>query len=163
MEEKNLTCIGCPMGCFLTVKIKDGEVQSVEGNSCKRGAVYGRKEVTNPTRIVTTTVRVLNGTEKVVSVKTKEDIQKSRILDCIRELKEVTVTAPVEIGDVVLHDVAGTGVDIVATKNISVSIDITGSNDYHENSMFFCRHLLRIRQIFTEKDTGGTQRRIEIS
>lgn len=64
MEEKNLTCIGCPMGCFLTVKIKDGEVQSVEGNSCKRGAVYGRKEVTNPTRIVTTTVRVLNGTEK---------------------------------------------------------------------------------------------------
>ena len=96
MEEKNLTCIGCPMGCFLTVKIKDGEVQSVEGNSCKRGAVYGRKEVTNPTRIVTTTVRVLNGTEKVV-----------------------------------LHDVAGTGVDIVATKNISVSIDITGSNDYH--------------------------------
>lgn len=131
MEEKNLTCIGCPMGCFLTVKIKDGEVQSVEGNSCKRGAVYGRKEVTNPTRIVTTTVRVLNGTEKVVSVKTKEDIEKSRILDCIRELKEVTVTAPVEIGDVVLHDVAGTGVDIVATKNISVSIDITGSNDYH--------------------------------
>ena len=119
MEEKNLTCIGCPMGCFLTVKIKDGEVQSVEGNSCKRGAVYGRKEVTNPTRIVTTTVRVLNGTEKVVSVKTKEDIQKSGILDCIRELKEVTVTAPVEIGDV------------VATKNISVSIDITGSNDYH--------------------------------
>lgn len=87
--------------------------------------------MTNPTRIVTTTVRVLNGTEKVVSVKTKEDIQKSRILDCIRELKEVTVTAPVEIGDVVLHDVAGTGVDIVATKNISVSIDITGSNDYH--------------------------------
>ena len=131
MEEKNLPCIGCPRGCFLTVKIKDGEVQSVEGNSCKRGAVYGRKEVTNPTRIVTTTVRVLNGTEKVVSVKTKEDIQKSRILDCIRELKEVTVTAPVEIGDVVLHDVAGTGVDIVATKNISVSIDITGSNDYH--------------------------------
>ena len=135
MEEKNLTCIGCPMGCFLTVKIKDGEVQSVEGNSCKRGAkrgdIYARKEVTNPTRIVTTTVRVLNGTEKVVSVKTKEDIQKSRILDCIRELKEVTVTAPVEIGDVVLHDVAGTGVDIVATKNISVSIDITGSNDYH--------------------------------
>ena len=87
--------------------------------------------MTNPTRIVTTTVRVLNGTEKVVPVMTKEDIQKSRILDCSRELKEVTVTAPVEIGDVVLHDVAGTGVDIVATKNISVSIDITGSNDCH--------------------------------
>lgn len=118
MEEKNLTCIGCPMGCSLIVKIKGGEVQSVEGNTCKRGAVYGRKEVTNPTRIVTTTVRVLNGTEKVVSVKTKEDIPKSRIFDCIRELKGVTVTAPVQIGDIILHDVAGTGVDIVATKKI---------------------------------------------
>ena len=131
VTTRELTCIGCPMGCPLIVTMEAGEVISVTGNTCKRGDVYARKEVTNPTRIVTTTVRVLNGTEKVVSVKTKEDIQKSRILDCIRELKEVTVTAPVEIGDVVLHDVAGTGVDIVATKNISVSIDITGSNDYH--------------------------------
>ena len=131
VTTRELTCIGCPMGCPLTVTMEAGEVISVTGNTCKRGDIYARKEVTNPTRIVTTTVRVLNGTEKVVSVKTKEDIQKSRILDCIRELKEVTVTAPVEIGDVVLHDVAGTGVDIVATKNISVSIDITGSNDYH--------------------------------
>ena len=131
VTTRELTCIGCPMGCPLIVTMEAGEVISVTGNTCKRGDVYARKEVTNPTRIVTTTVRVLNGTEKVVSVKTKEDIQKSRILDCIRELKEVTVTAPVEIGDVVLHDVAGTGVDIVATKNISVSIDITGANDYH--------------------------------
>ena len=121
MEEKNLTCIGCPMGCSLIVKIKDGEVQSVEGNTCKRGIVYGKKEVTNPTRIVTTTVRVLNGTEKVVSVKTKEDIPKEKIFDCIRELKNVIVTAPVQMGDIILHDVAGTGVDIVATKNIPVS------------------------------------------
>ena len=124
VTTRELTCIGCPMGCPLIVTMEAGEVISVTGNTCKRGDVYARKEVTNPTRIVTTTVRVLNGTEKVVSVKTKEDIQKSRILDCIRELKEVTVTAPVEIGDVVLHDVAGTGVDIVATKNISVSIVI---------------------------------------
>ena len=118
MEERNLICIGCPMGCPLVVKIKDGEVQSVEGNTCKRGAVYGKKEVTNPTRIVTTTVRVLGGTENVVSVKTKEDIPKSKIFDCIRELKEVTVAAPVQIGDIILHNVAGTGVDIVVTKNI---------------------------------------------
>lgn len=117
MEERNLVCIGCPMGCPLVVKIKDGEVQSVEGNTCKRGAIYGKKEVTNPTRIVTTTVRVSGGTENTVSVKTKEDIPKSRIFDCIRELKEVTVPAPVQIGDIILHNVAETGVDIVATKN----------------------------------------------
>lgn len=118
MEERNLICIGCPMGCPLVVRIKDGEVQSVEGNTCKRGAIYGKKEVTNPTRIVTTTVRVLGGTENVVSVKTKEDIPKAKIFDCIHELKEVTVAAPVQIGDIILHNVAGTGVDIVATKNV---------------------------------------------
>lgn len=71
MEKRNLICIGCPMGCPLVVRIKDGEVQSVEGNTCKRGAIYGKKEVTNPTRIVTTTVRVLGGTENVVSVQNK--------------------------------------------------------------------------------------------
>ena len=118
MEEKNLTCIGCPMGCFLTVKIKDGEVQSVEGNSCKRGAVYGRKEVTNPTRIVTSTVRVSGGDADMVSVKTKEDIPKGKIFECVKALKSVEVPAPVHIGDVLVKDVAGSGVDIVATKNV---------------------------------------------
>ena len=55
MEEKNLICIGCPMGCPLTVKMEHGEVVSVTGNTCKRGDIYARKEVTNPTRIVTST------------------------------------------------------------------------------------------------------------
>ena len=118
METINLTCIGCPMGCPLTVVMNGEEVVGVTGNTCKRGGVYARKEVTNPTRIVTTTVRVLGGTENVVSVKTKEDIPKAKIFDCIHELKEVTVAAPVQIGDIILHNVAGTGVDIVATKNV---------------------------------------------
>ena len=118
MEIRNLTCIGCPMGCPLTVKLEDTEVISIEGNSCKRGAVYGKKEVTNPTRIVTTTVRVSGGTEPVVSVKTKEDIPKGKIFECVKALKTVEVPAPVHIGDVLLEDVAGTGVDIVATKNV---------------------------------------------
>lgn len=120
MEIRNLTCIGCPMGCPLTVKLEGTEVVSVEGNTCKRGAVYGKKEVTNPTRIVTTTVRVSGGTEPVVSVKTKEDIPKDKIFACIRAMKEITVPAPVHIGDVILHDVAHTGVDMIATKNIEI-------------------------------------------
>ena len=120
MEIRNLTCIGCPMGCPLTVKLEDTEVISIEGNSCKRGAVYGKKEVTNPTRIVTTTVRVSGGTEPVVSVKTKEDIPKDKILACIRAMKEITVPAPVHIGDVILRDVAHTGVDMIVTKNVEI-------------------------------------------
>ena len=82
------------------------------------GDVYARKEVTNPTRIVTSTVKVSNGTADMVSVKTKEDVPKEKIFDCMRALKDVTVQAPVHIGDVVLKNVAGTGVDMVATKNV---------------------------------------------
>lgn len=118
MEKRNLICIGCPMGCPLVVTMEHGEVVSVEGNTCKRGAVYGRKEVTNPTRIVTSTVRVSGGSISVVSVKTREDIPKEKIFDCVKALKEIEVAAPVHIGDVVLRDVAGTGVDVVATRNV---------------------------------------------
>ena len=87
MEEKKLTCICCPMGCQLQVTIRDGQVEKVEGNTCKRGAEYGKKEVTNPTRIVTTTVRVHGGSLPVVPVKTASDIPKSAVMDCIRQLK----------------------------------------------------------------------------
>lgn len=117
MEERNLTCIGCPLGCSITVKMESGSVISVEGNTCKRGDDYARKEVTNPTRIVTTTVMVNGGTEAMVSVKTRSDIPKDKIFDCIKALKKVRVNAPVHIGDVICKDIAGTGVDIVATKN----------------------------------------------
>lgn len=118
MEERKLTCIGCPMGCQLTVQLSGTEVLRVSGNTCKRGEIYARKEVTNPTRIVTSTVRVTGGNGKAVSVKTKEDIPKDKIFDCVKELKEVEAVAPICIGDVVLANVAGTGIDVVATKNI---------------------------------------------
>jgi len=117
MEKRELICIGCPLGCQVTVTMEGAEVLAVEGNTCKRGDVYARKEVTNPTRIVTSTVRVEGGTVDMVSVKTKEDVPKSKIFECVKELKDVTVKAPVHIGDVILRNVAGTGVDIVATKN----------------------------------------------
>ena len=120
MEQKNLTCIGCPLGCQITVELENGEVISVTGNTCKRGDDYARKEVTSPTRIVTSTVRVVNGKAPMVSVKTKSDIPKDKIFDCARALKEIEVQAPVSIGDIVLENVAGTGVDMVATKNVEM-------------------------------------------
>ena len=118
MEERKLTCIGCPMGCPLTVVMNGEEVVSVTGNTCKRGAVYARKEVTNPTRIVNSSVRVSGGSIDMVSVKTKEDIPKGKIFECVKALKGITVPAPVHIGDVILRNAADTGVDIVATKNV---------------------------------------------
>ena len=107
VTTRELTCIGCPMGCPLTVTMEAGEVISVTGNTCKRGDIYARKEVTNPTRIVTSTVRVTGGDADMVSVKTKEDIPKGKIFECVKALKTVEVPAPVHIGDVLLEDVAG--------------------------------------------------------
>lgn len=117
MEKRELICIGCPMGCPLVVELEGSDVVSVTGHTCKRGEVYARKEVTNPTRIVTSTVKVEGGKVDMVSVKTRDDIPKGKIFECVKALKGVTVKAPVHIGDVIVADVAGTGVDIVATKD----------------------------------------------
>lgn len=117
-DIRELICINCPMGCPLTVTLEDGVVTSVSGNTCPRGDAYGRKEVTNPTRIVTTTVPVDgSNTERMVSVKTATDIPKGKIFEVVRALTGVRATAPVAIGDVVLANVANTGVDVIATKN----------------------------------------------
>lgn len=118
MEKRELTCIGCPLGCSVTVLMAGGEITAVEGNTCKRGDEYARKEVTNPTRIVTSTVMTAGGRSAAVSVKTKTDIPKDKIFDCVRALKGICVQAPVHIGDVILADAAGTGVDIIATGNV---------------------------------------------
>ena len=118
--EKHLTCIGCPMGCALTVVMDGGTVTSVTGNICKRGADYGRKEVTNPTRIVTSTVRCAGGNLPCVSCKTASDIPKGKIFDVMKALEGVSVPAPVHIGDVLIANIAGTGVDCIATRNVEV-------------------------------------------
>lgn len=119
MEKRELTCIGCPLGCTVQVTLEDGAVVSVTGNTCPRGDAYARKEVTHPTRIVTTTVPVRGGTAATVSCKTRSDIPKDKIFAVIRALKAVTADAPVAIGDVLLPDAAGTGVDVIATKDVS--------------------------------------------
>lgn len=121
MKLRELVCIGCPLGCRLKVQINDdNEVLSVEGNTCPRGEAYARKEVTNPTRIVTTTVGIENSTSGTIRlpVKTRTDIPKSRIHACVKDLKNVSVSAPISIGDTVKENIANTGVDIVATRNV---------------------------------------------
>lgn len=117
-ETKELTCIGCPMGCCIKIELNQGEIVSVTGNTCKRGDVYARKEVANPTRIVTSTVTVEGGSHAAVSVKTKEDVPKEKIFEVMEALKGIKVQAPVYIGDVIISNVANTGTDIIATKNV---------------------------------------------
>lgn len=117
METKNFICINCPLGCPLTVTLDGGKVVSVAGNTCKRGEAYAVKEVTAPARTVTSTVRVVGGERPVVAVRTKTDIPKDKIFDCMKVINAVEVPAPVRIGDVLIGNVCGTGVDVVATAN----------------------------------------------
>lgn len=121
MKTVELTCIGCPLGCQIEVMLdEEGGIQLVTGNTCQRGEAYARKEVTAPTRIVTSSVRVYGSKkgERMVPVKTASDIPKGKIMEVIRDLSGVSVPCPVRIGDVLYKNVAGTGVDMVASKNV---------------------------------------------
>lgn len=118
MEIKELTCICCPLGCNLKVEWMEKTIHSVTGNRCNRGDVYARKELVSPTRIVTSSVRISNRASTMLSVKTASDIPKDKIFDCMDAIKDLAVLAPVSIGDIVLKNVANTGVDFIATRTI---------------------------------------------
>lgn len=117
MDKRELICIGCPMGCAVTVELDQGTIVSVSGHTCPRGEAYARKEVTAPTRIVTSTVRVTGGDRDRVSCKTASDIPKDRIFDVMAAINRAAVPAPVKIGDVLIDDAAGTGAAVVATSH----------------------------------------------
>lgn len=120
MENKSLICISCPIGCHLEITLDDNKnVTNVTGNTCKRGIDYAKKEITNPTRFVTSTVKVKNGTEERVSVKTQFDIPKAKIFDIMKEINKVTVNAPIKMDDIIIENVADTGVNIVATRSVN--------------------------------------------
>ena len=114
---RELTCIGCPMGCALKAEIC-GEEITVSGNQCKRGEKYARTELLNPVRAVTSTVCITGGNIARLSVRTAQDVPKDKILDCMAEIRSFTACAPVRIGDILIENCAGTGVSIIATKNI---------------------------------------------
>ena len=112
-----ITCINCPVGCRLTVELENGQVVSVTGNTCPRGAVYAKQECVDPLRMVTAVVPVA-GSKAPVSCKTRTPIPKKLIAECMKQLAALELTAPVQAGSVILADVCGTGVDVIATKSV---------------------------------------------
>ena len=111
-----MICINCPKGCEMEVTV-DGDTVSVTGNSCPKGEAYAKAEVTNPTRMVTGLVRVA-GMRKPLPVKTRTAVPKTKIDEVLYALHQTTVQLPVKIGDVIIPDVAKTGIDVVATANM---------------------------------------------
>ena len=118
--ERNLICIGCPLGCQLTATMENGVVTAVSGNTCPRGDDYARKECTAPERTVTGTVRVVGGEAPVVSVRTDHPIPKEKVLELARLMARLQVQAPVRPGDVVSADVLGTGCSLLATSGTAI-------------------------------------------
>ena len=113
---KELICIVCPKGCHLKVDEENG--YSVTGNACPRGAEYGKKELTAPTRVITSTVKVSGGLYARCPVKTAAPIPKGLIFEAMKLLDNVELQAPVRVGDVVIEDICGTGIPFIAARNL---------------------------------------------
>lgn len=118
VETKQMNCIMCPMGCLLTVTLTDGVVSDVTGNTCPRGELYAHQEVTDPQRMLTTTVRVEGGDLALLPVVSQTTLPKGKIMACAEALRQVSVKAPVHTGDVVVSDILGLGVDIIAARDM---------------------------------------------
>ena len=111
---KEFTCIICPRGC----RLKVDDQMNVTGNTCPRGKQYAISELTNPVRTITSSVRVSNRDDLLVSVKTSGSIPKGKIFEVMDEINKLEVEAPTRIGQVVKANILGLGVDIIVTKNI---------------------------------------------
>jgi len=117
MIKKEITCIGCPMGCRITAEVDGEKIISIVGYTCNIGKKYAQEELTVPTRMVTALMKV-QGTHQPLSVKTSEPIEKSKIFDCLAEISQHTVMCPIHIGEVVIKNVCGTPVNIIATREL---------------------------------------------
>ena len=117
-DDKEITCIICPIGCKIMVR-KDGKhFEICDGNKCKKGIEYAINEALDPRRMLTTTVLVNNGEWPLVSVKSSKPVPKNKIFQLLKQIKRTKIDAPVSIGQDILKNVANTGINIIATKSI---------------------------------------------
>ena len=120
-ETREFICVTCPVGCTIEAVVDGSELIETHGNACRRGIAFVQEEITNPRRMLTTTVQVVGGRLPLAPVHSAEALPKRLLLEAARTLRSVRVTAPVETGQVVLADILGTGVDIVASRPIAAS------------------------------------------
>ncbi len=116
--KRELTCINCPLGCIVCVEYEGENILSVEGNSCPRGESYAKQEIICPTRTVTATVATRDSRHHRLPVKTVPEIRKDDIFRTVEAIRQIEVTPPVRISDVIVENIAGTGSNLVATGNL---------------------------------------------
>lgn len=115
---KEFTCIACPVGCSLRVENIIDEI-TVTGNQCKRGQIFGKNEYSHPMRMVTTTLKAVNGSMHRVPVISTGEVPKSQLRNIVKELYKIAVPCPIKRGDVIVENINGTGVNIIATRTIT--------------------------------------------
>ena len=115
--DKNLICIVCPLGCRLNVT-GAAEDLTVSGNKCQKGITYAHEEITNPVRMVCTTVKIIGGIHKVIPVKTDKAIPDKYKLDVVKAANTIVLTSPIKMGDIIIADLFGTGVNVVAERDM---------------------------------------------
>ena len=113
-----MVCIACPLGCKLEAVAKDNRNYMVTGNKCPRGEKYAINEMTCPTRMVTSTVVFIKGHLKRLPVRTSRAIPKDKIFDCMKLLEELRVEGPIKAGDVIVQNLFGLGIDILASRSM---------------------------------------------
>jgi CxxC motif-containing protein len=121
MSEKEITCIVCPIGCKILVRTDGSNFELLDGNKCKQGIDYAKSEALDPRRVLTSSVLVENGEWPLVSIKTSEPVPKDKIFEILQEIKNTKTNAPIKSGQMIIKNVADTGINVVATKSIKIS------------------------------------------
>jgi len=116
-KKHHLLCIVCPEGCEMDIEEKDGELVFPKG-ICRRGQDYARQEVYNPCRVLTTTVQIEGGKIPMLPVRTQDPVPKGKLIEVMQRIASIVARAPVAVGDVVSEDVTGTGIALLACRNI---------------------------------------------
>jgi CxxC motif-containing protein len=119
VEKKHFTCVICPLGCEIDVELQGGNVVSMEGNKCQKGKEFVLQELEEPMRILTTTVPIKGAKWAMLPVRTDKAIPKRLLFKVIEQLADIELQAPVKMYDVILKNTAGTGANIVATRNMA--------------------------------------------
>ncbi len=121
METSLVTCVICPKGCSISVawSEEDGvrKVEEIHGNSCKRGLSYASSEVIHPVRVLSSTVRIKKSALSLLPVRSSSPLPKEKILDAMAVIKKTTVEGPVKMGDVIIPDILGSGIDMIASRD----------------------------------------------
>lgn len=115
MESKEFICICCPKGCHITID-KDGKIS---GYTCLRGLSYVKEESTNPKRVVTSTIKVIDSDKLTCSIKTSIAIPKDKIFDVMKMIKNIKLKPPIRMHQVLLHNIFSSGADIITTEEIN--------------------------------------------